>query len=437
MTFPAVVELRLRAAWVPGGSFRFEIGRPRSKREAASMEAAREILRRLALRGDWDVLEAVRLGTLTQDQVLAGIERFGIETYRAHLPKPAPAPAPAGPPAPTLDAHVLTWLADCERNPKLRPTSVRQYRAHIQRLTGFVVEGERLGDRPWYKVARHTIRDAKNGLRLAPNTIRAVLGCWSGFFEWAIEREDSQAEEKGRTERLMEVNPVRRAKVWGKVETTRHRFLSRPEFLRLLEVAPAPMRAQYATLVYSGLRIDEFLTLPPAHVQLPTHIHVGKWGDWQPKVQRSTRDVPIHDELLPLLEHYLEEWGGHELAFFVNPNTGRPWERGAFTARMRTDVEAAGMRYGAWTRGEKGQGELERFSDGVTPHTLRHTFGTWLAQEDVQLMKIAALMGDTEETVRKHYVHFVPQDLLQALKRLRVVRASDRVKKPRGENVQG
>lgn len=424
---PLVVELRVRAPWVPGGSFRLELGRPTSISEARKLQERRTKLHRLAVRGDWDVLQAVKAGTLSAVNVLALVDRWGVEDYRAHLPKTAP----VGPPVPTLREHVEAWLADCCANPKLRKSTVRQYRKDIERLLGFKTEGAPLEARPWNQVPRHTIRDARSSLDLAPNTVHSALGAWSSFFQWALEREESEAEHQGR-EPIIQANPVRRARVWASVQTTRHRFLAPTEFRHLLKICPAPMRAQYATLTLAGLRIEELMKLPPAHVRLPDVIHVGKWGTWQPKVRNSTRDVPVHPELLPLLQEYAKEWGGHEVAFFVSPATGRPWTYTGFRNRMEADIEAAGMVYGAWT----GKGRtLERDPHGITPHTLRHTFGTWLAQQDVQLMKIALLMGDTEETVRKHYVHYVPTDLSAALLRIQTletdggVRVRDRVAK--------
>lgn len=411
---PLSVELRLRAPWVPGGSFRLELGRPTSLKEAEKLWDRREKLRRLAVRGDWDVLDAIKAGRLTVPAALAAVDRFGVENYRAHLKVAPPAPPAAPLKVPTLRQHVDAWLIDCEKNPKLRKSTVRQYRKDIERLLRYEVEGVALAERPWNQVPRHTIRDARGSLDLSANTIHSALGAWSSFFQWALEREESEAEHQGR-EPIIQANPVRRARVWASVQTTRHRFLAPAEFRTLLERCVPEMRAQYATLTLAGLRIEELMKLPPAHVRLPDVIHVGKWGTWEPKVRNSTRDVPIHPELLPLLQAYEKHWGGHELTFFVSPSTGRPWTYSGFSARMAADIRKAGMRYGAWTgKGSK----IKRDPAGVTPHTLRHTFGSWLAREDVQLMKIARLMGDTEETVRKHYVHLMPTDLTAALLRI-------------------
>lgn len=53
---------------------------------------------------------------------------------------------------------------------------------------------------------------------------------------------------------------------------------------------------------------------------------------------------------------------------------------------------------------------------GVTPHTLRHTRGTWLAQAGVPLWTIAGWLGQTTATTEKIYVHHHPEHL-EAAKR--------------------
>jgi site-specific recombinase XerD len=53
--------------------------------------------------------------------------------------------------------------------------------------------------------------------------------------------------------------------------------------------------------------------------------------------------------------------------------------------------------------------------EGVTPHTLRHTFATHLARRGVPLLHIAQLLGDDPLTVSKRYAHHQPQDLISAV----------------------
>jgi hypothetical protein len=161
--------------------------------------------------------------------------------------------------------------------------------------------------------------------------------------------------------------------------------------------APCPFR--------SG---GELRNLPPAHVH-PTHVHVGPWGEWSPKgyprVKRGVRDVPVHPERLrPLLEEHREEWAG-KVTFFVNPRTGEPWEAGAFREQFYRDATAAGLKTGS-------------SGDAVTPHTCRHTFASWLARQDVQLIKIARLLGDTVDMTERYYSHLLPSDLDATVLRL-------------------
>ncbi len=398
-----LVELRIRGQRKP---FRFQLGVATSRAELKELEGQRDVLRRLHTRGDFDVLEAVKVGRLTAAQVERLVDEWGLQDYKTHLEVKPPAEVP------TLAQHSDAWLETIEKE-----GTRGVYWKGIRHLRDFEVDEQRLGDRPWHQVARHTIRDAKASLKLASNTVRTVMASWSGFYTWAIEREWSEAEEQGRG-RLIESNPVRAAKAWSPIEITRHRFLTWAEFQRLLSVSPEPMRAQYATLTLAGLRVGELLNLPPAHVHAPTHLHVGPWGGWVPKgyprSKHVVRDVPLHRDLALLLKEYVDCCAG-DRTFFVNPLTGDSWKRNSFVDRLQKDVEAAGMVFGQMTR-EKG-----RTAEGVTAHTFRHTLASWLAQEDVQLMKIAAIMGDTVETVERHYAHLLPKDLDQALNRIGAV----------------
>lgn len=405
-----LVELRIRTRNRPG--FRMEVGTATSRAELGTLYRQRDLLRRLHGRGEHDVLQAVKDGRTTAAELERLVDAYGIADYRKHLQLEAPRPAVQ---VPTLDEHVVHWLKT------IRKDGTRGvYRKGLVYLRDFVVDDQRLGERPWTHAApRHVIGDVKTALRarIASNTIRTVMGSWSGFFEWAIEREKSEADAAGRAP-LLEVNPVRAARVWDPIEITRHRFLSWDEFQELLKVAPVSMRAQYATLALAGLRLGELRTLPPAHVHLPTHLHVGPWGEWVPKgyprSKHGVRDVPLHQDLLPLLEHYAETYAGTE-SFFVNPVNGKPWAGGSFETRLQKDIEAAGMVFGQWSRAS---GELERSADGITAHTLRHTLASWMAQRDIQLMKIAAILGDTEDTIRRHYAHLLPSDLDQSINRV-------------------
>lgn len=48
---------------------------------------------------------------------------------------------------------------------------------------------------------------------------------------------------------------------------------------------------------------------------------------------------------------------------------------------------------------------------GVTPHVLRHTAATWMAQRGVPLGSIAAYLGNSASIVEKVYVHHTPEHM--------------------------
>ena len=57
--------------------------------------------------------------------------------------------------------------------------------------------------------------------------------------------------------------------------------------------------------------------------------------------------------------------------------------------------------------------------DKISPHTLRHTFGSWLVQRGVDLFTVAKLMGHRSTAmIQKHYGHLSPKNHADAIARL-------------------
>lgn len=53
--------------------------------------------------------------------------------------------------------------------------------------------------------------------------------------------------------------------------------------------------------------------------------------------------------------------------------------------------------------------------EGVSPHTLRHTCGTWLAQKGVAMWHIAGWLGQDPETTARIYAHHSPDFMEEAM----------------------
>lgn len=197
-----------------------------------------------------------------------------------------------------------------------------------------------------------------------------------------------------------------------KVRKTRVVFLSRKKAGRLLwAVRGRPAAALMAAGIYAGLRPGEsvHLRIGPdvrlAALEIAIQPRDGEYA-WRPKTDNSIREVPMHPNLARWVRAHIRNGFAGELYLTRPASQDKPLSP---TAREKWTMDAfqrAGIVYGR----DKGQ--------GATLHTLRHTFASWLAQMDVQLMKIAALMGDTVQEVEQTYAHLLPRDLRGALDRL-------------------
>jgi integrase len=117
-------------------------------------------------------------------------------------------------------------------------------------------------------------------------------------------------------------------------------------------------------------------------------IYLNPAGRAQTKKHRPR--VPISDELRPILERTLREIGDKDDAYLLDHG-------GEIRTAFENAVERAGL------------------SRDVTPHTLRHTKATWMAQAGVSLFDIAGVLGDSVETVTKTYAHHHPDFLRSAI----------------------
>jgi integrase len=126
-------------------------------------------------------------------------------------------------------------------------------------------------------------------------------------------------------------------------------------------------------------------------------IYLNPTGRQQTKKRRP--QVKISSRLRPVIEETL-------LAIPDKPGAHLLGHAGCIRTAFENAVERAGL----GTRDAKGN----LISD-VTPHTLRHTKATWMAQAGVDMWKIANVLGDTLATVEKNYAHHHPDYQTEAV----------------------
>lgn len=382
----------------PGGVVRIYLGDPSTKTQRRALVSVRESLKAVARRQDWDVLRRVKDGEVTPEAVHTAIRRVGLDSYRSEL-------------EPTHQTPELGEAADAWDHRGLSDSTSAKYTQTLEWLVDHL--GPETPMDPEH-ITRSHIRDALRALEdegLAENTRALYLTAWSSFFTWWREREEERHERGGPPPRMTQ-HPVHRLKAVHKpkVRATRDRFLSLNEWHRLKDAAQADVRAAYATLLYCGLRPSEMRWLRPQDVRLPDAVDIRARDGWEPKGYSrwgvGEGSIPIHRvHLLPLLKEHAERYAGADF-FFLNPRTGEQWRELAFRKQLEADCRRAGIPYGRNTE------------HGITPHVFRHSLGSWLAQADVQLIKIAELLRDRPSTVAKHYAHLLPRDLDETLHRV-------------------
>jgi integrase len=168
-----------------------------------------------------------------------------------------------------------------------------------------------------------------------------------------------------------------------------------------------PVHAMLALGCLAGLRLGEMVNLRrDIDVDMDRRVlhiqpRVGEFA-WKPKSDNGVRDIPMSAELHRILMQHIEDGYAGERYFIRTDRDDSRVSKSWYAREVRAAFERVGIRWGI-------------AGDGLTTHSLRHTFASWLAQNDVQLLKIARLLGDTVKTVVLYYAHLLPEDLSRAV----------------------
>jgi len=176
------------------------------------------------------------------------------------------------------------------------------------------------------------------------------------------------------------------------------RILTRDEADQLLAQFSDYDRLMVELMLYCGLRFQEAAGLRRFRVDLlRKRINIvkvlpRKGGEKDPKTPSGVRPVPLTDELVLKLAQRIPE-PNDELVFTTE---SKPRTQGGTR-----------IHYGRWST-LIWQPALERAKladPQPTPHDLRHTYGSWLAEDGVPPQQIAALMGHKSLRSTERYIH--------------------------------
>ena len=162
-------------------------------------------------------------------------------------------------------------------------------------------------------------------------------------------------------------------------------------------------QAVYVTAAMTGLRQGELAGLRWRDVDWSTGVirvrrsyTRGEWGT--PKSRRSSRAVPMADRVGAELERHFARsvYQGDDQLVFCHPQTGGPYDASKMRKRFYEAMELAGM------KSRCGREE------GVTFHSLRHTFGTRMAAVGVPIRTLQEWMGHRDYSTTLVYADFAP-----------------------------
>jgi integrase len=281
----------------------------------------------------------------------------------------------------------------------------RRYLAHLESmgrkastLRAYRTEFEaqlvpRVGDRTCAMLDRDQVEQLIVDLardKLAPKTIRNIVGVLSGICEFAVRR------------RWAAENPVRHVDK-PIVEPSRDiRFLTPEEVeavLRAIVDDDAFGRVHRKIILaaaMSGLRMGELLALrwrdidwQAQRIRVRHNLVRGVLGT--PKTRRGSRSVPLADRLGGELDdlHRQTFYGGDDDLVFANPNAGTPLDGAALLRAFRRYLKRAGL------------------PDHVF-HDLRHTFGTRMAGSGVPMRTLQEWMGHRDLATTAIYADYSP-----------------------------
>jgi integrase len=176
----------------------------------------------------------------------------------------------------------------------------------------------------------------------------------------------------------------------------RRRWLTREEAAALLHAAVrsrADSRLYLPLFVvlalYTGARKEALLSLRWPQVDLERRrIDLNPPG--RQRTSKGRAVLPIPDRLMTFLR--LARRRGTDLGFVIHNGGDRIGDLKKSFARACRDADL----------------------EDVTPHTLRHTCGTWLAQQGVDLWSIAGWLGQTQARTSELYAHHHTDHLADA-----------------------
>lgn len=276
---------------------------------------------------------------------------------------------------------VREYLSYCRVEKGLSPNSVDSYRNDLEKLRSWAVRNEL----DLLALTRQDLREWLIDLgaqKLSESSRRRVISSVRGFYKFLVfdghvkknPADDLASPQKG---------------------VYLPRFLNQTEIDALLLTpdtsteAGLRERAILELMYASGLRVSEVVGLRLGDIDIDAGIltTTGKGS--------KTRRVPVGAVAVEWVKSYLSLRRNHENididSLFVTSD-GKPMTRQAIHAFIRGCAKKCGL-------------------EGVSPHTLRHSFATHLVQNNADIRSVQQMLGHSDISTTQIYTHITGSQL--------------------------
>jgi integrase len=246
------------------------------------------------------------------------------------------------------------------------------------------------GDLPLGKISQFTVESfklklakakTKQGTLRKPSSVNMMLGILSIIFSYAVKLKHIRENPCSGVKRL----PLAEEKC---------RYLLPEEEERLLPALEQDrpfLKPLTQMAIWTGFRQNELITFEKGDADFARNLLFVRDPNGR-KDKRRTHGVPMSPEVRELVARLISE-SPIERIFH---DQGKPLTRRIVDQAFRRACQKAGVR--------------------INFHALRHTFGTRLAEQNVNLKKIAQLMGHSNTRMTERYVHPSEEGLAEAVR---------------------
>jgi integrase len=307
----------------------------------------------------------------------------------------------------------VEWL-DSHPNKANATTANAGYQ--LKRFEEYEYEGVKTGDRLIDEVPGKLILAYQKSFvdaETSVNSITVYVGRVTSLWRWVQKQEEREARDERRAMRVLYL-PIDTEMVLRKRQP-RERALNEEEIALVVAATPEQLLFPIAVALMCGLRLGEVMHLRPGiDVDLDIgSITVREQPDWKPKTTRSRRTVPMAPQLIAIAKRHVQLYANGSWMLPSPTTPTRPMDEKLMRLHFIAIVERTDITYG------------RKDPQGVTFHTLRHTFASRAVMRGIDLYTVAQLLGDSLKMVEDTYAH-----LSQDFKRAAIARVAESVRLP-------